>query len=126
MGRKYKRKSERGTDAESLKRAAETVTKGELSVRKAAVNYGVPRTSLQRYLSTPEDSRCGSSYQNCKTANQVFTQQMEMILAQHIRDMDHRYHGIGPSKARELAWEFANQNQITRIPPSWEANKSAG
>lgn len=117
MGHKHKRKSEQGTEVESLKRPAEAVTKGELSVRKAAVNYGIQRTSLQRYLSTPENSRCSSSYQNCKTSNQVFTQQVKMMLAQHIRDMDHRYHGIGPAKARELTLEFAKQNKVTRMPP---------
>lgn len=126
MGRKYERKSQRGCDAESLKKAAEAVEKAEMSVRKAAHSYDVSRTSLQRYLSTPNDDRHSSSYQNCKTANLVFTEQMETMLAQHIRDLDHRYHGIGPAKARELAWEFGKRNQSSRMPRSWEVNQKAG
>lgn len=126
MGRKYERKSERGSDSESLKEAAQAVRKGEMSVRKAALSHSVPRTTLQRYLSTSEEELQSSSYKNCKTANLVFTEQMETMLAQHIRDLDHRYHGIGPAKARELAWEFGKMNKITRMPHSWETNHKAG
>ena len=97
-----------------------------MSVRKAATSYNVRRTTLQRYLAVSEEERPVNSYQNCQTANMVFSQQMEAVLAQHIRDLDDRYHGIGPSKARELAWEFAKKNNVGHIPPSWESNQAAG
>ena len=54
MGRKYKRKSDRGCDLEPLKSAAEAVRKGEMSTRKAVTVFQVPRTTLQRFLSKPE------------------------------------------------------------------------
>ena len=38
MGRKYKRTSDRGTDAGSFKSAADAATKGEMSVRKATTS----------------------------------------------------------------------------------------
>lgn len=115
MGGTYKRKTQQGCDAEILKRAAASVSKGEMSVRKAASSYEVPRTTLHRYVSRPE-ADCQSSYHNCKKAYMVFTEEMEDLMAQHVRDLDHRYHGIGPVKARELAWEFGKRNGITRMP----------
>lgn len=50
---------------------------------------------------------------------------MDTMLAQYIRDLDHRYHGIGPSKVSELTWEFDKMNQITGMPYSWETNQKA-
>lgn len=69
--RRNEGKSERGSDSESLKKAVQAVTKGEVSVGKVALSHSVPRTSLQRYLSISEEERQRSSYKNCKIVNLV-------------------------------------------------------
>ena len=52
----------------------------------------------------------------------------EQELAQHIRDLDDRFHGLNPVKCRELAYEYAQRNKDCgiNIPPSWVENKLAG
>ena len=44
----------------------------------------------------------------------------------HIRDLDRRFHGIGPVKVRELAYEFAKRNQISKMPEKWDETQRAG
>lgn len=125
MGRAYKRKTARAVDKEGLSKAAEQVKDGKMSVRAAATNFGVSRTTLQRYISMTPEERLASGYEQCKNLNLTIPPFMEKSLADHIKDLDNRYHGLTPSKCMELAYEFAKHNEIS-MPDSWTANSSAG
>lgn len=61
MGRVYKRKTDRVIDKEGISKAAEQVKDGKMSVRGAAANFGVSRTTLQRYISMTPLERLTSS-----------------------------------------------------------------
>lgn len=45
----------------------------------------------QKYLGTPSDNQETSNYKNGRTANLVFTETMEELLANHIKDVDRWY-----------------------------------
>lgn len=126
MGRLYKRKTDRVVDKEGLSKAAEQVKDGKMSVRGAAAHFNVSRTTLQRYINMTAQERLTSwGYQQCRNLNLTIPPFMEKALADHIRDLDNRYHGLTPSKCRALAYEFAMHNNIS-MPESWTTNSSAG
>uniref|UniRef100_A0A8C6SD43 HTH psq-type domain-containing protein n=1 Tax=Neogobius melanostomus TaxID=47308 RepID=A0A8C6SD43_9GOBI len=106
--------SDRTTYLESLKKAAEQHEKHGVSVRKAAANFGLSNSTLQRFLKQNEDGRANFGYQNCKT------------LAEHIRELDHQFHGLTARKCRALAYEFARRNHLEKTPKGWEENRMAG
>lgn len=85
----------------------------------------VSRTTLQRYISMTPQERLASGYEQCRNLNLTIPLFMEKALANHIKDLDNRYHGLNPSKCMELAYEFAKQNDIS-MPDSWTTNSSAG
>ena len=49
---------------------------------------------------------------------------MERDLASHIRNMADQFHGLELQKCLSLAFEFADQNEIT-MPESWKNNHKA-
>lgn len=125
MGRVYKRKTTHATDQEGLRNAAEKVMVSKMPVRTAARMFKVPRTSLQRYIDLSPDDRASMGYAGCSTKNLVIPPAMEAALANHIKDMDNRYHGLSVAKCSSLAYEFAVLNGI-KVPGAWTENGSAG
>lgn len=97
-----------------------------ISERKAASNYGVPRTTLKRYIlaRTPEKAKIGT-YKGVSAARSVFTSQQSKELADHIAAIDHAFHGLSARQSRELAYQYASRNNIT-VPNAWKSNKMAG
>jgi len=50
---------------------------------------------------------------------------MEVELANHVKNLDDRFHGLTPMKVRDLAYGFAKAKNIT-LPTSWTLNRTAG
>lgn len=125
MGRKYNKKTTRGVDIAQLVGAAKLVAEGKSSTRKAAKAFDVPNTTFQRYLNSSEEEKKEFGYTKCRSANMVFTIELEQLLATHVKDMDNRYHGLSVKKCTELAYEFAIRNHLS-VPNSWVEKHSAG
>lgn len=64
-------------------------------------------------------------YERTGLANQVFDEHMEKELAEHIKALAAMFHGLSPMKCRELAFEYAQRNDIS-IPASWIREEKAG
>lgn len=116
---------QRTTDLNALSRAAKLVETDKTSVKSAASQQGVSRSTLQRFLKCSRSKRKEFGYTNCSTKVATFTKSMELELAEHVKNLDNRFHGLKPAKVRELAYEFANANDIA-MPSNWERNKTAG
>lgn len=66
-----------------------------------------------------------AGYEGTGQAHQVFNDNMEKELADHIKTLADTFYGISAMKCRELAFEFAQRNNIV-IPASWTRNEKAG
>lgn len=127
MVRNRPRKTSRGTSAANFKRAASDVQDKGISVREAARDHNIPKTSFQRYLkaSAPEKLKMGS-YKGVSDAQSVFTSAQAAELADYIKTVDNLFHGLSATQCRELAYQYAAENKLATIPNSWERNKIAG
>lgn len=126
MVRSRSRKTTRGADPDKLKLASIDVREHNVSVRKAAEAHGIPKTSLQRYMSSSSPAkRHWSSYGHVADAQRVFSLQQETTLADHIKTLDNLFHGLSAQQCRELAYRYASANEAN-TPPSWNRNEIAG
>lgn len=121
MVRNYKRKTERGASQEQIDAALKFWSEGA-TLNQTVSTYSIPATTLKRHK-----KNASGVYKKCSDVKMVFTHEMEAELAQHLRNLDNRFHGLTPIKCRELAFEYANKNKThLSIPPSWIKNKAAG
>ena len=124
MGKK-KRKTERGSSIERLQLAADLVVQGQ-SQRNAAKVYEVDKETLRRYINKKASGYAGAfGYAAVGEAHMIFNNTMEVDLANHIKDLANQFHGLTPDKSRELAFDFAQQNDVV-MPPSWTRDRKAG
>lgn len=74
----------------NLRAAVNAVNQQGFSKNRAAIEYGVPRQTLNRYLRCPEhDVR-----ENTMPTGTVFTRQQEEDLMQYLLGMDKRLYGL--------------------------------
>lgn len=123
--RTYKRKTDRpNIRKDVIKQAVDEVTNGK-SIRKAAKDNGIDRTTLSRYvnkLKTNSDSDVFKEYTN---ARQVFSTEQEKILKDYLIKVASIFYGLTPLDVRGLAYECAVRYK-RNIPDSWNTNKLAG
>lgn len=125
MPRNYVRKTDRGsTPLEELMMAVAEV-KGGKSIRKVAKERMIDRSTLRRYLQKEEmkdedEKTLTAGYQGTAEAKKIFREDMEKLLADHIR-----LFGLTSKKCRKLAFELAKMNNIP-VPNNWTANGLAG
>jgi hypothetical protein len=86
MPRVYKRTSNRGGVSTDVFRRAAIAVDGGLSLRAAARDYNIKRTTLQRFMHARAQNadNIEMGYDNCRRRNMVFTEDMERDLASHI------------------------------------------
>ena len=72
-----------------------------------------------------EDTTKKSGYQRVGDRHRIFSTKMEEDLANHIKSLSNMFYGLSTNKCRQLAFEFAMQNNIT-IPDNWEKKRIAG
>ena len=58
-------------------------------------------------------------------AKRIFTDKMEEELAKHLKQLADQFHGLSPVKCRELAFEYAEKNNIP-VPANWTEKQCAG
>ncbi|KAF6035110.1 hypothetical protein EB796_006585 [Bugula neritina] len=108
--------TKRGYTVSQLEQAANEVTAQKCSMREAA-QFGIARTSLQRYIdkssSQPATLRVG--YQGVAQAYRVFTNIQGQEISNHIKAFDDRFYGL---TAKQLAYSYAKFNNMTNVPLS--------
>lgn len=127
MPRNYKRKTGRAsTPLQDMDRAVKEVEKGK-SIREVARQMYICRMTLKRYMEKKKivGKEIRPGYERTGLANQVFDEHMEKELAEHIKALAAMFHGLSPMKCRELAFEYAQRNNIG-IPASWIREEKAG
>lgn len=92
----------------NLLAAIEAVNRHGLSKNRAAIEHGVPRQTLNRYLNLPEQNVC----ELMMLDNTVFSRQQEEELVQYIVDMDKRLYGLTLRDIRSVAYHLAERNKI--------------
>ena len=124
MSRKYTRKTNRGqTPINVLKKAADTLLQSG-NLQKSAQEFNVSKTTLKRFvdqMSIDEDSAKKSGYKRVGDRHRIFSTKMEEDLANHIKSLSNMFYGLLTNKCRQLAFEFAIQNNI-----NWKKKGKAG
>uniref|UniRef100_A0A3Q0RFD0 HTH psq-type domain-containing protein n=1 Tax=Amphilophus citrinellus TaxID=61819 RepID=A0A3Q0RFD0_AMPCI len=97
------------------------------SIRQVARQMNICRMSLKRYMEKKkiDGKEIRPGYKRTGLANQIFDEHMEKELAEHIKALAAMFHGLSPMKCRELAFEYAQRNDIN-IPASWIREEKAG
>uniref|UniRef100_A0A672IK21 HTH CENPB-type domain-containing protein n=1 Tax=Salarias fasciatus TaxID=181472 RepID=A0A672IK21_SALFA len=117
MPREYTRKTTWGkASLEEMEKAAAEVKAGQKSLRDFK-DKNIDKSSLQRFIKKKE--RKG------KYAKRILTDKMEEDLTKHLKELAGWFHGLNPLKCRQLAFEYANKNNIP-VPDNWTMNQCAG
>uniref|UniRef100_A0A3Q0T4U6 HTH psq-type domain-containing protein n=1 Tax=Amphilophus citrinellus TaxID=61819 RepID=A0A3Q0T4U6_AMPCI len=97
MPQNYKRKIGRAsTPLEDMDRAVKDVEKGK-SIHQVARQMNICRMP---------------GYKRTGLASQVFDEHMEKEVVEHIKALAAMFHGLSPMKCRELAFQYAQKNDI--------------
>lgn len=127
MVRNYIRKTTRGNwDESQMKSAIEAVRKKELSIRKAAVVFSVPKDALHRRikgkLTSISEDQLHKKF--LSPSRNVLSEKQEKDLADYIKQMDSSFYGLSINEIRRVVFEFAEHNQIDH--PFNKEKKMAG
>lgn len=106
-----------------LNDAARAVREGK-SVNAAAIEYGVKRMTLTRYLKKQETEGDNASM-GYVAPRQVFSSFQENSLKNYLLQMASIFYGYSPKDVRRLAYECAVKFGV-KIPEIWTKNKMAG
>lgn len=125
MVRSYKRKTTRGEwSKESMKNAVEKVLSSEMGYRKAALEYKVPQTTLERHVKAIRikgEMKLDLPLGPIKT---VFSYEEENELVKYLKEMEARLFGLTTLELRSLAYQLAVKNcKVHKFNPT---NKMAG
>lgn len=126
MPRKYIRKTDWGSVSyEELEKASVEVKRGK-SIRTVAKERKIGRSTLQRYMKKAEENREKSvGYRGTAEARRIFSEELEEELAENIRMLAESVHSLTPKRCREIAFEFAQKNNIP-VPNNWGEQRLAG
>lgn len=111
MVRNYVRKTERQTwSTESMEQAISVVLKKEMGYKKAAQQFAVPQTTLERYV---KKKRENTEFVIDKTNGKfkcVFNKQQELELVGYLKSMEKRLFGLTMIDFRKVAFQLAKRN----------------
>lgn len=127
MPRKYTRKTTWGkTPLEEMESAASEVKEGKKSIRAAARERNIDKSSLLRFIKKKEKGEVKSvAWGAVADAKRILTDEMEEELAKHLKQLAEQFHGLPPVKCSQLAFEYAEKNKIP-VPANWTKAQSAG
>ncbi|XP_074034640.1 uncharacterized protein [Leptinotarsa decemlineata] len=111
MPQKYSKRSERRSWTEvSLIAALEAVDGGE-SCNSAASSYDIPEATLRRYIKKHREGAALPEHGGrCRN---TFSSDQSQFLANYITDIDRRAFGLTKVQLGRLAFDFAEQNNIS-------------
>lgn len=112
MVRNYVRKTNRQNwSTESMNEAVLSVVSGRIGFKKAAQQFGVPQTTLERYVQKKKKNE--KDFKIDKTEGKfksVFSTEQELELEKYLKDMEMRLFGLTMTDFRRLAYELAVKN----------------
>ena len=132
-----KRPARTNEEIKVLEKAANAVLQEKLPLRKAAILYGVPKSTLSRHLikhrknkvdrASNSDSEGTEEFVHEGTNKvwRVFTDEEEDALVAYLICSCRMHYGLSTKQVKCLAYDFAVAKNI-RHPPSWDLNKTAG
>ncbi|XP_076860748.1 uncharacterized protein LOC143513952 [Brachyhypopomus gauderio] len=126
MPRKYTRKTTWvQTPLEDLESAAAEVMQGKKSLRKAGRDRNIYKSTLQRFMKKKDKGKVKSvAWGAVAETQRIFTDEMEEELAKHLKQLADQFHGLAPVKCRELAFKYAERNNIP-VPDNWTEKQCA-
>uniref|UniRef100_A0A1B6L3T1 HTH CENPB-type domain-containing protein n=1 Tax=Graphocephala atropunctata TaxID=36148 RepID=A0A1B6L3T1_9HEMI len=113
MVRNYTRKTDRQKwDKNAMSEAIEAVISGEMGFLKAARQFNVPKSSLERYVNKKKKN---PEYKVDKTDGKfknVFSVEQEFELVKYLKSMESRLFGLTMKDLRSLAFQLAERNGL--------------
>ena len=125
---KYTRETNRGQTSIDVQKRAAGALRQSGKLRQSAQEFNVSKTTLKRFvdqMSIDEDTAKKSGYKRVGDRYRIFSTKMEEDLGNHIKSLSNMFYGLSTNKCRQLAFEFAMQNNIT-IPDNWKKKRIAG
>ncbi|XP_023312376.1 uncharacterized protein LOC111692555 [Anoplophora glabripennis] len=116
--RKYKKKTSRGEwSKESMKQAVEKVLNKEMGYRKAALQYSVPQTTLERHVNAIKTKGEMNLDLPLGPITTVFSKKEENELVEYLKEMEARLFGLSTLELRSLAYQLAVKNDKYKLGP---------
>ena len=110
MVRNYVRKTERSKWLESnLNKAMKNVKKKNLSIRKAAAFYNVPKSTLERHVNANVKNPGTTSLGNFKPA---LSPSLDNQLVEHAKKLQDMFFGLTSESLHVLAFDIAKANHF--------------
>ena len=98
MPQKYKKKTSQGSwSRDSLRSALRRIKAGDISIRKAMAQYGIPRSTLQDYMKRDSNEKL------TRGRDTVFSAEAELELVRYTRVMSSQFYGLTKNDLRRLA-----------------------
>ena len=115
MVRKYSRHTTRQNwSAESMREAVQTVCNGTMGYKKAAQQFKVPQTTLERYVAKAKKD-VGFTFKIAQlgSVRNVFTEAQEMEIVKYVKDMESRLFGFTMIELRKFVYQLAVANGVS-------------
>lgn len=121
---KYKKKTGREErPLDTIKEAVREIVEEKKGLRETARKWNICKSSLSRYVLN-RDNLPGedNKYSSKHTANQIFTNEEEALLADYVLTSSKMYYGLSKKKTREIAYQFAAANSKKFLKTGRKAN----
>lgn len=113
MVRTYVRKSTRQSwSLSSLKQAVDAVLRNEVGLKKASVQFSVPKTTLRRAVKKKQKDETAEITKSMGKFVCIFSVAQELELVDYLKDMEARLFGLTMKDCRYLAFQLAEKNNI--------------
>ncbi len=120
MVRNYvKKTSHERPNEEILKKAVGDVLRGVLTMRKAAQQYGLTKTTVGRYSKLHHGCGIVAPQRVKAPPKTILSEEMEIELCSYLKRCALLNHGITTIQTRQLAYIFALANEVS-IPSNWK------
>lgn len=113
MVRNYIRKTNRQEwSVENMQQAIASVLRQEMGLRKASVQFNVPKTTLQRAVQKKKRDETYTIDKSRGKFQCVFSPEQELELVQYLQDMETRLFGLTMKDCRSMAFQLAEKNKL--------------
>lgn len=120
----------------TIKNALHRIFEGGWSVKRAASEFNIPRTTLRRYVAKYNQMEVDVDFARIDEegalrltpnydVNRVFSDAEENKLTDYLKNMANLHYGLSPKQVRFFAYELAVAYN-KKIPNAWITNKCAG
>lgn len=113
MVRKYVRKTDRQKwEVENMESAVQAVINKGMGLKKASVQFSVPKTTLRRYKEQREQDQLAKIDKTKGKFQCVFSSEQELELVDYLKTMESRLFGLTMQDFRSVAFQLAERNHL--------------